>query len=462
MHVASHTLHITPSPHPPQTPQSDLQASATVVCHPDRSVTLVFEADDLVNTQFVPIPPNFFFNIDYEVCLQPHTRWHMHCKSVLLCLPTQCDLHILAAHIHIAHSATSHAPPHTPPTQCVNPTTNATCAPQVDKFTYDSITNASPRLQDAIEQCTGNATQLITTTGALLGSGALAGMGALWASQTFPGSTVSCITFDSAWSHVKADQAFVQVFLKAVDFVRNAPKPASFYSGAQQISSTCVCRGLWGVGVGWYGVRWWYTVNWCYATWGELVVYSDVVSLYMYQVSMYTHSTTHTHHYTPFAFYADTQIHSHPLSLAHTSTHTRSPLHTHPPTPPLLYPPPGAGALIPGSPCTLGSVLCKVEPYVELSCLLYNPTLLAQEYPEVIVLSDGFNRAAIMWYAWSGVGGGHCVCVCCVYGCWHVYFPTLLQYHHVFPIHHHHKHPPLTHTIPHLPPTPHPHPPTQV
>jgi hypothetical protein len=107
----------------------------------------------------------------------------------------------------------------------------------VDKFTYDSIVNAAPRLESAITQCTGNATQLITTTGALLGSGALAGMAALWASQTFPGSTVSCITFDSSWSHVKVDQAFVRIFGKAVDFARNAPKPTSFYSGAQQISS---------------------------------------------------------------------------------------------------------------------------------------------------------------------------------------------------------------------------------
>lgn len=118
------------------------------------------------------------------------------------------------------------------------PSSNTTCQPQVDKFTYDSIVNASSRLESAITQCTGNATQLITTTGSLLGSGALAGMAALWASQTFPGSTVSCITFDSSWSHVKVDQAFVRIFGKAVDFTRNAPKPASFYSGAQQISST--------------------------------------------------------------------------------------------------------------------------------------------------------------------------------------------------------------------------------
>jgi hypothetical protein len=40
-----------------------------------------------------------------------------------------------------------------------------------------------------------------------------------------------------------------------------------------------------------------------------------------------------------------------------------------------------------------------VQPFIELSCLLYNPTLLAQQYPDIIVLASGFDRAAIMWYA---------------------------------------------------------------
>lgn len=58
----------------------------------------------------------------------------------------------------------------------------------------------------------------------------------------------------------------------------------------------------------------------------------------------------------------------------------------------------GAGARIPAPTCTTNSVLCKVQPLIELSCLLYNPALLAQQYPDIIVLASGFDRAAIMWY----------------------------------------------------------------
>lgn len=60
-----------------------MQASVDVVCHPDRSATLVFQADDLVNTEFFKIPSDFFFNIDYQV-FQRTTGCRTKCTILIL------------------------------------------------------------------------------------------------------------------------------------------------------------------------------------------------------------------------------------------------------------------------------------------------------------------------------------------------------------------------------------------
>lgn len=103
---------------------------------------------------------------------------------------------------------------------------------------------------------------------------------------------------------------------------------------------------------------------------------------------------------------------------------------------------------------------------MELSCLLYNPTLLAQQYPEVIVLSDGFNRAAIMWYVWwcgwvvcvCGLSG-LCVDVCRVSG--YLNTSSTMQQHkglHI-DVQYKHVHPTHQHTHMYLPPQHTPYPP---
>lgn len=53
-----------------------MRASVDILCHPDRSVTLVFQADDLVDTQFFKIPSDFFININYQVCTVPALPSH--------------------------------------------------------------------------------------------------------------------------------------------------------------------------------------------------------------------------------------------------------------------------------------------------------------------------------------------------------------------------------------------------